>query len=227
MKRRLFQLAIFILLGAVVNVVVAWGCARWSDVRFYSEQLPKSDAIAVWERYAPQGWALTGTQEVSTASEFGITSLLVLQDALASDVEKNIELDQGGRVQYYVAEIRAGWPFRCLRAGLWQRIGIAPIARNGLLVRTSHTYEILTGWPHSNTDPGLRQITAGRIIPLGPMMSGMLINTLIYSGLLWVVGRAPGAVRRHIRLQRCRCPVSGYDLRGDLERGCPECGWQR
>ncbi len=31
MKRRLLIIAIFLLLGAVVNVAVAWGCARWSN----------------------------------------------------------------------------------------------------------------------------------------------------------------------------------------------------
>ncbi len=30
MKRRLLTIAIFLLLGAVVNVAVAWGCALWS-----------------------------------------------------------------------------------------------------------------------------------------------------------------------------------------------------
>ncbi len=29
MKRRLLILAVFLLLGAVVNVAVAWGCAVW------------------------------------------------------------------------------------------------------------------------------------------------------------------------------------------------------
>ena len=31
MKRRLLIIGIFLLLGAVVNVAVAWGCARWSN----------------------------------------------------------------------------------------------------------------------------------------------------------------------------------------------------
>ncbi len=30
MKRRLFKLAVFLLLGAILNVAVAWGCATWS-----------------------------------------------------------------------------------------------------------------------------------------------------------------------------------------------------
>ena len=32
MKRRLTKLVVFVLLGAVVNVAVAWGCACWSDL---------------------------------------------------------------------------------------------------------------------------------------------------------------------------------------------------
>ncbi len=31
MRRRLLAVAIYLLTGAVVNVAVAWGCARWSD----------------------------------------------------------------------------------------------------------------------------------------------------------------------------------------------------
>ena len=33
MKRRLFKLAIFVLLGTVVNVAVAWVCARSMGIR--------------------------------------------------------------------------------------------------------------------------------------------------------------------------------------------------
>ena len=33
MKRRLFKLVLFLLLGAVVNVAVAWGCARFFSPR--------------------------------------------------------------------------------------------------------------------------------------------------------------------------------------------------
>ncbi len=31
MKRHLLTIAMFLLLGAVVNVAVAWGCALWSS----------------------------------------------------------------------------------------------------------------------------------------------------------------------------------------------------
>ena len=31
MKRRLIKLALLLVLGAVINVAVAWGCAIWSN----------------------------------------------------------------------------------------------------------------------------------------------------------------------------------------------------
>lgn len=33
--------------------------------------------------------------------------------------------------------------------------------------------------------------------------------------------------RRTLRKKRGLCPMCGYDLRGDLDAGCPECGWNR
>ena len=36
-----------------------------------------------------------------------------------------------------------------------------------------------------------------------------------------------GMPRRYARRLGGRRLACGYDLRGDLERGCPECGWRR
>ncbi len=49
---------------------------------------------------------------------------------------------------------------------------------------------------------------------------------LIWLGFGFVMLRR---ARRQIRLYpaQTKCPQCGYDLRGDLEPGCPECGWRR
>ena len=51
-----------------------------------------------------------------------------------------------------------------------------------------------------------------------------LVFGLIWFGLLWFATRMSRAEKRR---HRGHCPLCGYDLRGDLERGCPECGWNR
>ncbi len=41
------------------------------------------------------------------------------------------------------------------------------------------------------------------------------------AGGLWV------GHRKRCRLRRGRCPQCGYDMRGKMAAGCPECGWGR
>ncbi|MCZ6850308.1 MAG: hypothetical protein O7F17_01560 [Planctomycetota bacterium] len=58
MKRRLFQVVVFLLLGATVNVAVAWGCAVWGELPFSSfgslEDLPND--LTPWTERRPGGF---------------------------------------------------------------------------------------------------------------------------------------------------------------------------
>ena len=47
---------------------------------------------------------------------------------------------------------------------------------------------------------------------------------LSFSG---VIRTAIRDARRNLRTRRGLCPTCKYDLRGDLDAGCPECGWNR
>ncbi len=64
-------------------------------------------------------------------------------------------------------------------------------------------------------------------LPLRPIWPGFAVNTVFYAALLWPLSCGPFALRRHIRRKRGLCVACGYDLRGGLEHGCPECGWRR
>ena len=69
------------------------------------------------------------------------------------------------------------------------------------------------------------------VIPYRPLPLGIIVNTSVYGWLAWLVIFGPVAVYRGIqreqrRLKQC-CHQCGYDLQGDLTRGCPECGWRR
>ncbi|MCH8152704.1 MAG: hypothetical protein IH830_10080 [Planctomycetes bacterium] len=44
---------------------------------------------------------------------------------------------------------------------------------------------------------------------------------------LLIAAIAVPLVRQSLRAKRGRCIACGYDLRGDLALGCPECGWRR
>jgi hypothetical protein len=70
-----------------------------------------------------------------------------------------------------------------------------------------------------------------RILPLQPLWSGFVVNTLFYTAIVWLLIRGPFVLRRLIRRRRGRCPKCGYDLRGQppgpAAAACPECGWGR
>ncbi len=64
-------------------------------------------------------------------------------------------------------------------------------------------------------------------LPVRAQSRSWVINSIFYAMILWILICGPFALRRLIRRKRGLCVACGYDLRGDLERGCPECGWRR
>ena len=65
------------------------------------------------------------------------------------------------------------------------------------------------------------------ILPLQPIWVGFLGNTLCYASAWWGLCSTPAPIRRWVRRRRGQCPTCGYDLRGNVAEGCPECGWRR
>lgn len=63
--------------------------------------------------------------------------------------------------------------------------------------------------------------------PTSPIWSGIVGNTLFYAILVILLWRLPFAIRRWKRRRAGFCTHCGYDLRADMSAGCPECGWNR
>ena len=123
MRRHLLTILICLLLGAVVNVAVAWGCSlrirELSVLKDRDTQLERK-AESVWLRYAERGWppaptghfftkdengtSLGGTREIV---RFGVTDLLLLRSQVTGMTAES----------WSVREVRAGWPLRSFRAG--------------------------------------------------------------------------------------------------------------
>jgi hypothetical protein len=65
------------------------------------------------------------------------------------------------------------------------------------------------------------------LVPFIPLPWGFSMDTLLY-GTVWLFLLAiPLRLRVLVRRMRGRCARCAYDLRGDFDRGCPECGWRR
>jgi len=231
MKRRLFKLALFLLLGAVVNVAVAWGIATWVIV------LPDIMRTKMIEQR---------TVKIYTWNEFGVFRILAVPDELMktdnrlklmealarlSEMEfkeirevrrvvvpsglKEIVNEAARSGSIYEAEAN-GWPFLTLR---WS-------------AKTECFPKYLPNEPRHAIHIVARNIPFARLpldrlIPLFPIWPGFAINTIFYAALLWLLTLGPFTARRMIRRKRGCCLKCGYDLRGKSESGCPECGWGR
>ncbi len=107
--------------------------------------------------------------------------------------------------------VEAGWPFA-------SRYAEGEMVVSGPIVRNDGSWAV----------PRLR------LIPLRPVWSGLVANLAIFFLPPFLTLMFLRAVRNSIRRSKARrneargaCRQCSYDLRGDLARGCPECGWRR
>jgi hypothetical protein len=135
--------------------------------------------------------------------------------------------DQGVMPANSVAELHlvaTGWPVRCLAGeaefrGPWSWNAVSPILRRR---------DGLAWFPSGSTNDAFYAATF--IVPLRPIWSGLVIDVLVWCGLIaavpvaWTQVRriAPWVSRSHRRATRGQCFACGYPL-GGSER-CPECG---
>jgi hypothetical protein len=199
MKRRLFQLVLFLLLGAIVNVAVAWGCLIHlaGNAPFPSTEIVSASdewkGVVVWQNQWPQKEERSHSTGAVEATYFELES---------TDIEGVETWAELGCAK------TSGWPCLALWGGLsW--------------VDSSHRAldKPITVWA----------IDFNPILPLKPIWPGFAINTIFYAAVLWIVFAIPGGVKRLRRRAKGWCIHCGYDLRGQTtsvngERRCPECG---
>ena len=107
MKRCLLKLALFLLLGAVVNVAVAWGCAIWTtELGERTTGVPSPhESNPIWNRIARSGWPAAPSGFVNDKRPDGSLTMQSAgrrQSFGATSVDLGVaelELRSGGRSQ--------------------------------------------------------------------------------------------------------------------------------
>ncbi len=211
----------FLVLGVIVNVAVAWGCV----IRAHYLRIPvvTSDAAeyaSTWERLALPGWNAEPTSG-SHAYEFGVRYLdasAPVSDGHASSGKRRLLSAKAGQSSrsptytfagYGAGEMCAGWPIFVMRYVTFYDNGQSRI-RGLVIIPTA-----------------IAGRTGGFIVPVQPVWPGIAINTAVYAVVLWLLFAGPFVLRRWRRIRRGLCVKCAYDLRG-TPRGaaasCPECG---
>ncbi len=183
MKRHLLIIAICLLLGAVVNVAVAWGCGLWSPVD--NTVVTSESESLTWPRPVAESWPSPDVWE--RGSGFGVDF-----DYLAA-VHKIMD---DNYYIYRIAIYDRGWPDRSLRAE-WK----------GVLTSTVNVGE----WRGALNLPWRRPGNE-LPLPLKPLWPGFAVNTIFYATLLWLLIPGPFALRRFLRVRRGLCPKCAYPI---------------
>lgn len=205
------RICLFLLLGAIVNVAVAWGFALWGDYRFDPQQIYSHFDRPRWMYSLNYGVGRTHVSFVPDNGNWGGGTLQPSAATLpywseARSPPANETLVDPGMPWYY--EDAFGWPMRSTYGVLCTRKGRKWEAVKGL--------EVLR---RNDASP-----LPFRLLPLQPITRGFAINTLFYAVILWLLFAAPLALRRRRRIKRGQCPACAYDLRGSDSPKCPECG---
>ena len=181
MKRRLFTLALFLLLGAVVNVAVAWGCilillpqVEPENERMFIGEEPAAIIQAAFNLLPqPTPGQCIGFED-SRLGWSETTAIWVFDD------------DDPGKV-IKISTLSAGWPaYGQLGQYLW--------------ADGEGQYKYAMMLPDVLRPLGRRRLV--EFLPLRPIWPGFAFNTLFYAAILWLPIRGPFALRRHLRRKR-------------------------
>lgn len=241
-RRTLVRAVVSLAAGLAITLAVA----TILSLRILPEPTPTTRVTFDWDHPYGAGWLMTvdhtrpgwtrrGRALVSPAtyglagSQTGGASMMLaieptpekaspLPIALGpNDIEADFSPAAGshpGTLLCWPIQTRTGWPLRAMAYWhegfygwgefVWSR-GAGP---SGI----SHGREIGTA-----TLP-----FAERVIPLQPLWTGLICNTLIHGGILFLGATTVSARRTARRRRRGQCVHCGYDLAGLAT--CPECG---
>ncbi len=226
MERRVSVILTFLLLGAIVNVAVAWVLAVTLNVFDGGETEGQWRQIRRPGEFFWQGQSKHRTGGVWIAARFVRTS---------DDLEDDSGKYRGGDAvpswsgfaqptkEFQTGESQAvwrwgdgrGWPLLCLWSET-KRYNDKADHRDIVPVQWGIKTD-LSEWgggnPH-NMGP--------RVLPLRPICPGFAINTVFYAAILWLLFAAPFVLRRRRRIRRGLCPACGY--RVGTSPVCTECG---
>jgi hypothetical protein len=217
-------LVVLLIVGALLNVAVAWACALWSPFRQRVEPdiirddidfplplrrpiLHADVAFDAWTNDYAIGY-MSGHPYIWRGSDEDLYGEVWWQSTCRWPAIRRAGLPMYSMKSVVVAVQSSKPPHKLLRR--WD-LPISEIVRRG---------------PQTSQLPSWLMARGLRRVPLVPMWPGFLINTLFWSAFaLWAAWLIDALRRwRLSRLPHPVCGSCGYNLTGNTSGVCPECG---
>jgi len=229
MRRRASQIVVLLLLGAIMNVAVAWLIVERTTFRGNAKL-----AIAQQVRICQMDLEPATNPETLMLRNLGWTGEPVSESDMAKARIRRIRTlgFEGVLASCERFDDRSG--FLQLRLYGWPTLSLKCSSRQSFM-NLEEQQEAYEGWKQSG---GPRQdliwngaLTLGSVtpqamrtlhLPFVPVWPGFAINTIIYATILCVLFFAPGVLRRTIRRKRGLCPACAYPIGSNPV--CTECG---
>ncbi len=208
-RRSVTSVLIFGLLGAIVNVALAWTCAAYgrlplgqrswdTDALLYCVYWRTATAERFYVRRDSRVLALPKEVRPPTAVAFPSWARAFLEPPFETEMDHRL------------VEAR-GWPLLAFCGGV--RVFVAEDA-------IEKSYAIPLVQLNSKT-----LSVNSRFFPCHPLWTGLVANSLLYAAMLWILWLGIGILidfRRMLRVHRGICPVCSYPIGN--QPMCSECG---
>ncbi len=214
----------FLFLGAIVNVAVAWGCALcvnpWKGVWVRAKRSapenarprdPEYKSLSVVRASRPGATDIEVTWRHNTFFPYVDEYPMSLVPA-STGLHETTALFSTGAAAAEISIVRfRGWPM----AALWTS------HTNTFPIGTLKTrYGLQTPW--TRRTPAINGVPLKLTLPMQPIWRGFAINTVFYAATVWVVFVAAIALRGWDRSRGGLCPKCAYPV-GTSDK-CTECG---
>ena len=199
MKKWSVKIVVLLIIGAIVNIAVAWGCAAWSEIHVTTVRTDQGFIRRAWQHNFgdDQQFGFDRIGRFNRRRGFGVR-----WDRLHATYRSTGAI----AVRSY---FQMGWPDYAVE-GWYELTGLEERA-----MRWSH---------HPGVSIGKGDSRRPLVFAWRPIWPGFAINTIFYATILWLLTLGPFTARRMIRRKRGHCIKCGYDLRGTSGGVCPECG---
>jgi hypothetical protein len=190
--RRVMLMLMCIALGAVVSFLMACACLTWGRPHPLHQEMQQIEADRA--SFLWRRYAAAGwPQRPDDAYQLNTKSV---SEFVIAKYDQSTPIPN----TYAITVMDAGWPLRAFR-GAMRNTHTSPLVCLDLTITDWR-------WPV--------------LIPRSPLWSGLLINTIFYAAISWLLIRGPAETRRRWRELRGRCGNCAYP-RGESII-CTECG---